>query len=46
MLRQQNQLLSGILAKEFGITQSALGQAVQSYGQEYFDRTGRQAYQY
>lgn len=46
MLRQQNQLLSGILAKEFGISQSALGQAVQSYGQEYFDRTGRQAYQY
>ena len=46
MLRQQNQLLSGILAKEFGISQSTLGQAVQTYGQEYFDRTGRQAYQY
>ena len=46
MMRQEISLLQGILAKEFGISQSTLGQAVQTYGQEYFDRTGRQAYQY
>lgn len=46
MMRQEISLLQGILAKEFGISQSTLGQAVQSYGQEWFDRTGRQAFQY
>jgi len=44
MLRQQNQLLSGILAKEFGITKNDIGKAAREYGIEYFNRTGNQAY--
>ena len=44
MLRQQNQLLSGILAKEFGITKNDIGRAAREYGIDYFNRTGNQAY--
>lgn len=46
LLRQQNQYLIGILNKEFGITQSQIGKATRSYAKEYYDRTGKQAYQF
>lgn len=46
LLRQQNQYLVGILNKEFGITQSQIGKATRSYAKEYYDRTGKQAYQF
>lgn len=46
MMRQQIQLLQGILEKEFGISTSDIGRAAKSYGQDYFERTGRQFYSY
>lgn len=44
MLRQQNQLLQGILEKEFGISTSDIGKAARSYGRDYYNRTGNNAY--
>ena len=44
LLRQQNQLLQGILEKEFGITASDIGKAARSYGRDYYNRTGNNAY--
>lgn len=46
LLREQNNYLFGILQKEFGITESQIGKASRNYARDYFDRTGRQAYQF
>lgn len=44
LLRQQNQLLQGILEKEFGITSDQIGKSARNYAKDYFNRTGREAY--
>ncbi len=44
LLKQQNQLLQGILEKEFGVTQDQIGRSARKYAREYFNRTGREAY--
>ena len=44
LLRQQNQLLQGILEKEFGITYEQIGKSARNYAKDYFNRTGREAY--
>lgn len=46
LLRQQNQLLQGILNKEFGISKTEIGKASRSYAKEYFNRTGKDAYSF
>lgn len=38
LLRQQNQLLQGILQKEFGITSDQVGKAAQQYASEQFNQ--------
>lgn len=44
LLRQQNQLLMGILNKEFGITTDDIGKSARKYAQDYHRRTGKEAY--
>ena len=44
LLRQQNQLLQGILEKEFGLTSEQIGKSACNYVKDYFNRTGREAY--
>lgn len=44
LLRKQNQLLQGILEKEFGITSEQIGKSARNYAKDYFNRTGREAY--
>ena len=44
LLRQQNQLLQGILEKEFGITSEQIGKSARNYAKDYVNRTGREAY--
>lgn len=44
--RQQNQLLQAILNKKFGITQDEIGNSARKYAKEYFNRTGRPAFDY
>ena len=46
LLKQQNQLLQGILEKEFGVTQDQIGRSARKYATEYFNRTGREAYSF
>ena len=46
LMRQQNTLLQGILAKEFGISQSDIGKAARSYAKDYNQRTGKDAYSF
>ncbi len=46
LLRQQNQLLQGILEKEFGISTSDIGKAARSYGRDFYNRTGNNAFIY
>lgn len=46
LLKQQNQLLQGILEKEFGVTQDQIGKSARKYAREYFNRTGREAYSF
>lgn len=46
LMRQQNTLLQGILAKEFGISQSEIGKAARSYAKDYNQRTGKDAYSF
>lgn len=46
LLRQQNQLLQGILEKEFGITSDQIGKSARNYAKDYFNRTGREAYSF
>ena len=43
-LRTQNQLLTGILNKEFGISYNDVGKASQKYAREYANRTGKPAF--
>lgn len=44
LLRQQNELLRGILEKETGITSDQLFRSVQSSANSYYQRTGRYAF--
>lgn len=44
--RRQNEILTQILAKEFGITKEEIGKAARSYANDYFKRTGREAYSF
>ena len=44
LLREQNELLQRILAKEYGISKSDIGKASREYARDYFRRTGRDAY--
>ncbi len=44
LLREQNQLLQRILAKEYGISKDDIGKASRDYARDYFKRTGRDAY--
>lgn len=46
LMRSQNEILMGILQKEFGISKDAIGEAARSYGKEYYNRTGNQAFSY
>lgn len=46
LLREQNQLLQRILAKEVGISTSDIGKASREYAKDYFNRTGRDAYSF
>lgn len=46
LLQRQNDILIGILEKEFGITKTQIGEAARDYSKEYFQRTGRPAYAY
>ena len=41
LLRQQNELLMGILQKETGISYKEVGKAAKKYSEEEFRRTGR-----
>lgn len=45
-LREQNQLLQGILAKEFGVSKNDIGKASRSYARDYYNRTGKEAYSF
>ena len=45
-LREQNQLLQGILAKEVGISKNDIGKASRSYARDYYNRTGKEAYSF
>lgn len=44
--KRQNDILTQILAKEFGITKDDVGRAAQSYARDYLRRTGRDAYSF
>lgn len=44
LLKQQNQLLQGILEKEFGITQNQIGKAARKYADEQYKMTGRNVF--
>jgi hypothetical protein len=44
LLRQQNQLLQGILQKEFGITKDEVFRSVRSSARDYEYRTGSPAF--
>lgn len=44
LLRQQNELLMGILQKETGISYKDIGKASQVFAREYSNRTGKPAY--
>lgn len=44
LLREQNELLQRILAKEYGISKSDIGKASREYARDFFKRTGRDAY--
>ena len=46
LLRQQNQLLQAILQKEFGITIDEIGRSARAYAEDYFRRTGDEAYSF
>lgn len=44
ILREQNELLRGILAKELGISEQQIGRAAQNYSRDYMRRTGNPAF--
>lgn len=45
-MREQNRLLRALLDKEFGISQNEIGKASRNYAKEYYNRTGRPAYDF
>lgn len=46
LLQRQNEILMGILQKEFGISKSDIGKAARDYSRDYFQRTGKPAYDF
>lgn len=44
LLREQNEILKGILEKEFGITKEQIGKAAREYSYDFMGRTGHSAY--
>lgn len=46
LMREQNELLRGILEKKFGITEQEIGKAAANYSRDYLGRTGRPAYSF
>lgn len=44
LLQRQNEILVGILQKEFGISKNEIGMTAQEYSEEHMKRTGRPAY--
>ena len=46
LLRTQNEILTGILHKEFGITKNDIGKAAQDYSREYLRTKGVPAYDF
>ena len=46
LLKQQNALLQEIVNKEFGISQNDIGKAAQNYANNYYKRTGKEAYSF
>lgn len=46
LLRQQNQLLQSILNKDLSISQNDIGNSARKYAREYFNRTGKSAFDY
>lgn len=46
LMRQQNALLQALLEKETGISISDVGKAAKSYARDFYNRTGKNAYQF
>ncbi len=46
LMKQQNELLAGILQKETGITKDDIGQNAREWARDYFKRTGDNAYSF
>lgn len=46
LLRRQNELLEQLVKKEYGISKNDIGKAARDYSIEYFNRTGKPAYQF
>ena len=44
LLQEQNQLLRGILNKQFGITKNEIGKSARDYAREQYIRTGENAF--
>ena len=44
LLQEQNQLLRGILNKQFGITKNEIGRSARDYAREQYIRTGENAF--
>ena len=46
LMERNNQLLSLLLEKEYGITDDQIGKSAQRYARDYFNRTGNEAYSF
>ena len=46
LMERNNQLLSLLLEKEYGITDDQIGKSAQRYARDYFNRTGEEAYSF
>lgn len=46
LMERNNQLLSLLLEKEYGITDDQIGKSAQRYARDYFNRTGNDAYSF
>ena len=46
LLQRQNELLLGILEKEFGITRDDIGKNARAWAKDYYNRTGNEAYSF
>lgn len=46
LMERNNQLLSALLEKEYGITDSDIGRSAQRYARDYYNRTGNEAYSF